>query len=259
MLIDAHCHLNFKDYLPEEIPVLLERARAQGVERFINIGAGDGFEGNLRAIELASQDPHIYATVGIHPHDAQIVTPEILSSIEKLLDHEKVVALGEIGLDFHYLHSPEHVQEEVLDQFLALAKKKNKPVMVHDRSAEDKTFQHLKKSGIPGERIMIHCFTGGNDLAKTYLNYGCTLSFTGIITFKKSEELRKVVAFTPLDQLLVETDSPFLTPEPFRGKRNEPAHVRLVAEAVARIKGISLEEVAVQTSRNATEFFGLSL
>lgn len=259
MLTDAHCHLSFKDYLPEEIPALLERARVQGVERFVNIGAGDGFEGNLRAIELASHHSNIYATVGIHPHEAQIVNPEMIAQIETLLDHEKVVALGEIGLDFHYRHSPKNVQEEVLDQFLALAKKKNKPVMIHDRSAEDKTFQHLKNSGIPGDRIMIHCFTGTQDLAKTYLDYGCTLSFTGIITFKKSEELRKVVEFTPLNQLLVETDSPYLTPEPFRGKRNEPAHVRLVAEAVARIKGISLEEVADQTSDHASTFFGFPL
>ncbi len=259
MLIDAHCHLSFKDYLPEEIPVILERAKAQGVERFINIGAGDGFEGNLRAIKLASQDASIYATVGIHPHDAHMVTPEMVSQIEKLLEHKKVVALGEIGLDFHYRHSPENVQEEIFDQFLELAKKRNKPVMIHDRSAEDKTFQHLKKSGIQGNRIMIHCFTGSESLAKTYLDYGCTLSFTGIITFKKSEELRQVVGFTPLNQLLVETDSPYLTPEPFRGKRNEPAHVRLVAEAVARIKGISFEEVANQTSRHAADFFGFSL
>lgn len=259
MLIDSHCHLSFKDYPSEEIPDLLKRAAANYVTTLINIGAGDAFEGNAAALDLAQKYSNIFCTVGIHPHDAKIVDAGMVRQIEEMAKNPKVVAIGEIGLDFHYLHSPQDIQENVFQQFIELAKKVDKPIMIHDRDALDRTHDILRSHQIPIGRIMIHCFTGTMELAKKYLALGCLISFTGIITFKKADELREVVKMVPLDQMLIETDSPFLTPDPFRGKRNEPAHVRLVAEKVAEIRGISLEEVAKQTTQNAIRFFNLPL
>ncbi len=256
-LTDAHCHLSFKDYSPEEIDGLLLRAKNQGVDRLVNVGAGEGFEGNQHALDLAKKYPLMVSTVGIHPHDAQLVTPEIVEACRTMAQDEKVVAIGEIGLDFHYSHSPHDVQRQVLSQFVELAQSVKKPVMIHDRDAGEDTLNILKKHLPDGKKVMIHCFTGTAELAKKYLDFGCFLSFTGIITFKKSSALREVVAFTPLSQMFVETDAPYLTPEPFRGRRNEPAFVRQVAEKVAEIKGVTLEEVAKITTQNARQFFGL--
>jgi len=171
---------------------------------------------------------------------------------------EKVVAIGEIGLDYHYEHSPRVIQEKVLHDFIVLAQKLNKPIVIHDRDAGDKTFEILKSHGVKKNEVMIHCFTGTMDLAKKYLDLGCFISFTGIITFKKADDLREVVKIVPLDQLLIETDAPYLTPIPNRGKRNEPAFVKFVAEKIAEIKGIDFEEVAKVTTKNAKRFFGIT-
>ncbi len=274
MLIDSHCHLSFKDYPREEIDGVLTRAKENGVDAFVNIGAGDAFEGNAAALDLAQKYSNIFCTVGIHPHDAKIVDAGMVRQIEEMAKNPKVVAIGEIGLDFHYLHSPQDIQENVFQQFIELAKKVDKPIMIHDRDAGERTYEIIRDhvfAPSPGLRppspsrgegsigVMIHCFTGTMALAKKYLALGCLISFTGIITFKKADELREVVKMVPLDQMLVETDSPFLTPAPFRGKRNEPANVRQVAEKVAEIRGISLEEVATQTTQNAIRFFKLPL
>ena len=279
MLIDSHCHLSFKDYAEADLPEILRHASDNGVGTLINVGAGEGYEGNERALDLTKRYcnspqgelcyPAIYATVGIHPHDAKIVTPEILEKIELLAQNPKVVAIGEIGLDFYYEHSPREVQEKVFPQFIDLALRLKKPVMIHDRSAGERTYEILRDNSPPpplkvrgGERgsyAMIHCFTGTMELAKKYLDLGCYLSFTGIITFKKSVELREIVKMVPLERMLIETDSPYLTPEPHRGKKNEPAYVKQVAEKVAELKGISFEEVAKATSENAKRFFQIPL
>ncbi len=257
MLIDSHCHLSFKDYSIEEATAIIKRAQDSGISHLINVGAGEGYESNVQALALAEQYNFMYATAGIHPHDAQMVTDEIKSKIENLSQNPKIVAIGECGLDFHYEHSPRDPQREVFLWQIDLAKRLGKPLMIHDRGAEDETYDLLKKSGIPPRGVMIHCFTGTMDLAKKYLELGCHLSFTGIITFKNSSDLREVVKITPLNQILIETDSPYLTPVPFRGKKNEPAYVKYVAEMVASVKGISFAEVAEQTSANAKGFFGV--
>ncbi|HBF12408.1 MAG TPA: radical SAM protein [Deltaproteobacteria bacterium] len=257
MFIDSHCHLSFKDYSPEEREAILARAFEAGVGAFVNIGAGEGVESNDQAVEFAKSYPQVFATVGMHPHDAKLVTPEVLKHIEALAKNPKVVALGEVGLDFHYSHSPHDVQEKVLVQFLELAKKLDKPVVIHDRDAGDKTYELIRQASFSQRKVMIHCFTGDRALAKKYLDLGCLLSFTGIITFKNAEELREVVKLTPVESMLIETDSPYLAPIPFRGKKNEPAHVVTVAKAIAEQKGLSLSDVERITTLNATRFFNL--
>lgn len=259
MLIDSHCHLGFKDYPDSEIEAVLARAAEADVGMLVNVGAGEGFDGNLNALKIARKYPQVFCTVGIHPHDAQIVTPAMLSQLEELALDPRVVAIGEMGLDFHYEHSPREKQEPVLEVQIELAKKIGKPIMIHDRDAGDRTHDILKNHGVADNQVMIHCFTGDEALARKYLDLGCLLSFTGIITFKKSEALREVVKLTPVERMLVETDAPYLAPEPYRGKRNEPAFVRQVAERVAQIKGLSFDDVARVTTLNATRFFKLPL
>lgn len=257
MLIDSHCHLSFKDYPESEVGEIISRANQAGVTHFITIGGGDGFEGNEGAVKVAEAYPSVYATVGIHPHDAKIVDEAVYQKIEALALQPKVVAIGEIGLDFHYEHSPREIQKNVFQGFIDLSKKIQKPVVIHDRGAEDLTYEMLKENEMK-ENTVIHCFTGTLDLAKKYLDLGCFISFSGIITFKKADDLREIVKFVPLDRMFVETDSPFLTPVPHRGKRNEPAFVRYVAETVASVKNVSIEEVEQTTTRNAKGFFHLN-
>jgi len=230
MLIDSHCHLSFKNNEKNDLEGVLERAAENDVTLMINIGAGEEYEGNVKAVQLAKKYPQIFATVGIHPHDAKIVDDDLFKKVKELSKSKKVVAIGEIGLDFHYNHSPQAVQKKVFEQFIHLAKDQNKPIVIHDRDAGETTLQMLKASGANLSRVMIHCFTGTKDLAKEYLAAGCILSFTGIITFKKSTELQEVVKLVPIEKMLVETDSPFLTPEPNRSKKNEPSYVKLVAQ-----------------------------
>jgi len=253
-LIDCHCHLSFKDYPVEEIPLLLHRAKEAGISHLVTIGAGEGWEGNPEALKIANSHPHIFCTLGIHPHDAALVTPDTLQKIKVMATDPKVVAIGEIGLDYHYENSPRDIQREVLKQFIDLALEIKKPIMIHDRDAGDETYQILQERG--ASQVMIHCFTGTPELAQKYLEAGYFLSFTGILTFKNSETLRDIVRKTPLTQILTETDSPFLTPVPHRGKKNEPAFVRHVVEKIAEIKNLSLETVAEQVFKNAGQFFG---
>lgn len=259
MLIDSHCHLSFPDALNGTLDEVLERASDADISYMINIGAGDGFEGNTRALELAKTYPQIFCTLGIHPHDADIVTDEMMCEIESMASHDKVVAIGEIGLDWYYEHSKKEKQIEVFKNFIRLAKKLNKPIVIHDRGAEDHTYNILKEEGVEKGQVVIHCFTGTKELAQKYLDLGCYLSFTGIITFKNAEDLREVVKLTPVENMLVETDSPYLAPIPHRGKKNEPAYVKLVAEKVSQIKGLSFDDVARITTLNAKRFFNLPL
>ena len=257
MLVDSHCHLSFEDYSPDEIDGMLERASDNDVSTLITIGAGEGFEGNAAALEVAKKYPQVYCTMGLHPHDASCSNEEVDAQLKEMAQHEKVVAIGEIGLDFHYNNSPDDVQRDVLRRYIRLAFELNKPIVIHDRDAGDETYEILKEEGVQPDQVMIHCFTGTAELAKKYLDLGCFLSFTGIITFKSANELREVVQNTPVERMLIETDSPFLTPVPFRGKKNEPAHVKLVAEKIAEIKGLSFSDVARITTLNAKRFFNL--
>ncbi len=257
MLIDSHAHLNFKDYPPSEIDSVLARAREQGLETLINIGAGEAYEGNLKALALAEKHPSIYATVGIHPHDAKIVTDEMVENLRKLSEHPKVVAIGEVGLDFFYNNSDPSLQEEAFRKMLRLAKQVRLPLSIHVRDAYDRLYEIMKEEKAFECGGVIHCFSGDWNFAQKMMAEKFYLSFSGIITFKKSEALREVVLKTPTEFILIETDSPYLAPEPFRGKKNEPAYVKKVAEKVAEIKGLTLEDVGRFTSLNTRRLFRL--
>ena len=254
MLIDSHAHIQGKEYAGEAADVIA-RARAAGVEKIIAVGGAGDMSSNTEAVALADSFPNIYATVGMHPHDAKEVGAEELRALRALTSHPKVIAVGETGLDYYYNHSPHEVQRRVFTQFIHMARQTGLPIVVHERDAAHKAAELLRSEGareLPG---VIHCFTGNYEAACAYLDLGFYLSFTGIITFKNAEPLRDVVRKVPLERMLVETDSPFLTPVPHRGKRNEPAYVRLVAETVANVKGIALEDVARITTENVQNLF----
>ena len=254
MLIDSHAHIQGNEY-DGEVEAVIERARGAGVEKIIAVGGAGDMSSNTDAIALADSFPDIYATVGMHPHDAKDVGTEELRALSELTAHPKVVAVGETGLDYYYNHSPRDMQRRVFSQFIRIARQTGLPIVVHERDATKDAAELLRSEGAGELRGVIHCFTGNYEAACAYLDLGFYLSFTGIITFKNAESLRDVVRKVPLEHMLIETDSPFLTPVPHRGKRNEPAYVRFVAETVAIVRGISLEQVASITSANAQNLF----
>jgi TatD DNase family protein len=255
-LIDSHAHIQSSDYAAE-IDAVVQRARDAGVEKIIVVGGAGELSSNQTAIAVAESHPNLSATVGMHPHDAKDVGEEVLGQLEALTVNAKVVAVGETGLDYYYSHSPHDIQRNIFARFIHMARKTKLPIVVHERDAHKDAAELLQREGAGEVRGVIHCFTGAYDAARTYLDLGFYLSFTGIITFKNAEALRDVVRKVPLDRMLVETDSPFLTPVPHRGKRNEPAYVRFVAETVAVVKATSLEEVAQVTGRNTRSLFGI--
>jgi TatD DNase family protein len=254
MLIDSHAHIQGKEYAGETDAVIA-RARAAGVEKIIAVGGAGDMSSNTAAVALAGSFAGVYATVGMHPHDAKDVSAQELQTLRELSADPKVVAIGETGLDYYYNHSPHDVQRRVFGQFIGMARDTGLPIVVHERDAAAEAAELLRAEGAGKLRGVIHCFTGSYEAARAYLDLGFYLSFTGIITFKNAGALREVVRQVALERMLVETDSPFLTPAPHRGKRNEPAYVRLVAATIAEVKQISLEEVAEKTSRNARELF----
>jgi TatD DNase family protein len=254
MLIDSHAHIQGKEYAGEADAVI-ERARAAGVEKIVAVGGAGDMSSNTEAVALAVRFENVYATVGMHPHDAKDVGAEDLAKLKELAAHPKVVAVGETGLDYYYSHSPHDVQRRVFGQFIQMARETDLPIVVHERDAAQEASELLRSEGGGELRGVIHCFTGDYAAARDYLDLGFYLSFTGIITFKNAGPLREVVRKVALERMFVETDSPFLTPVPHRGKRNEPAYVRFVAETIAGIKGVPLEEVAERTTRNVQDLF----
>lgn len=254
MLIDSHAHIQGKEYT-DEVGAVIERARAAGVKKIIAVGGAGDMSSNGDAIALAASYPGVYATVGMHPHDAKEVGEQELQKLRELAAKPKVVAIGETGLDYHYDHSPREIQRRVFAQFIHLARETGLPLVVHERDAAKDAAELLRSEGAGKLRGVIHCFTGDYEAACGYLDLGFFLSFTGIITFKNAEPLREVVRKVPLDRMLVETDSPYLTPVPYRGRRNEPAYVCHVAETIAHVKGLDLREVAEATTRNAQILF----
>ena len=253
-LIDSHAHIQGKEYAGESAAVI-QRAGEAGVEQIIVVGGAGDMSSNTAAVALAESCANLYATVGMHPHDAKDVGEEELRELRELALHPKVIAVGETGLDYYYNHSPREVQRRVFAQFICLAEETGLPLVVHERDAASEALGLLRSEGAGKIRGVIHCFTGDYDAACAYLDLGFYLSFTGIITFKNAEPLREVVRKVPLDNMLVETDSPYLTPVPHRGKRNEPAYVRFVAETVASVKGLNIEEVASVTTNNVRALF----
>lgn len=254
MLIDSHAHIQGKEYAGEAEAVI-ERACAAGIEKIIAVGGAGDMSSNTDAIALAESFANVYATVGMHPHDAKDVGEDELRALRELTAHAKVVAVGETGLDYYYNHSPREVQRRVFSQFIRMARETRLPIVVHERDAHKDVAQLLRTEGAGKLTGVIHCFTGDYEAARNYLDLGFYLSFTGIITFKNAQSLREVVRKVPLERMFVETDSPYLTPVPHRGKRNEPAYVRLVAETVAQIKTLALQEVARITTTNVRALF----
>ena len=256
MLIDSHAHIQGKEYAGEAAAVI-ERARAAGVEKIIAVGGAGDVSSNMEAVALADSFPAVFATVGMHPHDAKDVGADELDMLQNLAAHAKVVAVGETGLDYYYNHSPHDVQRRVFAQFIHMTLETALPLVVHERDAAREAAELLRDEGRGKLRGVVHCFTGTYEAACAYLDLGFYLSFTGIITFKNAGVLREVVRKVPIDRMLVETDSPYLTPVPHRGKRNEPAYVRFVAETVATLKGMPIEDVARITSDNVATLFGI--
>ncbi len=256
MLIDSHAHIQGKEYAGEAAAVIA-RARAAGVETIIAVGGAGDMSSNHEAVALAAKFENVYATVGMHPHDAKDVGADELSALGELVSRSKVIAVGETGLDYFYNHSPHDVQRRVFSQFIHMARETGLPIVVHERDAAAQAADLLRIEGAGTLRGVIHCFTGNYQAARAYLDLGFYLSFTGILTFKNANALREVVRQVPLERIFVETDSPYLTPVPHRGKRNEPAYVRFVADTIAQVRGITLAEVAQATSANVRRLFAI--
>jgi TatD DNase family protein len=247
-LIDSHCHLDDKQF-DEDREQVIERALAAGVGRMLAIGTGNGPPDLEAGLRLAREYPFIYATVGVHPHDAAKATAETFAAMEILLADKKVLALGETGLDYHYDFSPRDVQREVFIQQLALAGGAGKPVVIHTREAWDDTLC-LIRDHFPHGRGILHCFTGGPEEAKQVLDAGFLLSFGGVLTFPKSDSVREAARLAPEDRLLVETDAPYLAPAPRRGKRNEPAFMVETVRRLAEVRGVTPEHITEVTTAN---------
>jgi len=255
-LIDSHAHIQGPEFA-QDVARVVEQARQAGVEKIIVVGGAGDLSSNGAAVALAKSHPGLFATVGMHPHDAKAVSEEDLERLKDLAQAPEVVAVGETGLDFYYNHSPRQIQMDLFCRFIHMARETELPLVVHDREAHHEVAELLRREGMGELRGVIHCFTGDYEAAKRFLDLGFYLSFSGIITFKNAEALRDVVRRLPLDRMLIETDSPYLAPVPHRGQRNEPAFVRFVAETVARVRGLTLEEVAEAATRNARGLFGI--
>lgn len=256
-LVDTHCHLTDPRFV-DDVDAVIDRALAAGLTHIVSVGGGGPVEASEQALELAKKYPFLRSTAGIHPHDAKDFDEATEARVAALLEHRECVAVGETGLDYFYNHSPVDVQREALARHIALARKTGKPIVLHCRDAEADIREVLAAEAPGGLRGVVHCFTGTYDDARWYLDFGLTISFTGILTFPKSDAMREVAARLPLDRLMVETDSPYLAPAPHRGKRNEPAFVGRVAEKLAEVHGCSLERVLEATGRNAAELFDLA-
>ena len=246
-LVDSHCHLDDPKF-DEDREQVIERARAAGVERMMAIGTGNGPPDLEVAVRQADRYPFMYATIGVHPHDASKASPESFSRLRELSAHHKVLAVGEIGLDYHYDFSPRDVQRSVFEQQLAIAAEAKLPVVIHTREAWEDTLAILRSKWHGGG--IMHCFTGDEQQAREALDLGFHLSFGGVLTFPKAENVRQAARITPDDRLLVETDCPYLAPVPHRGKRNEPAFVVESARRLAEVRGRAIEEIAELTTEN---------
>ncbi len=251
-MIDSHAHLNDPAFTDDLEQVILQASEA-GVDEIINVGYD--LESSSYGIELAERFDRLWAVVGLHPHDAKTWTSQTEDALRKMVKHPKVLAIGETGLDFHYDNSPRNDQREVFRQQLALAREVDLPAVIHSRDAAQETLEIIKEySDVP---CLLHCYSGSFEMAEEYIKLGCYFSFGGPITFKNANRLRNVVARMPLERVLIETDCPYLTPHPHRGKRNEPAYLLYTAEKLAEISGHTLEEIARITEENTRKFFRL--
>ncbi|MGC2473297.1 MAG: TatD family hydrolase [Candidatus Sulfotelmatobacter sp.] len=261
MFVDSHAHLDGKQFDSDREQVIA-RAREAGVTTMVAIGNGDGPPDLEAGIKLAEQHPFMYATIGIHPHEARLASDHAYSEMERLAKHPKVIAWGEIGLDYYYDHSPRDTQQQAFTRQMELAAAAKLPIVIHCRPSDnsDNAWEDCLRlmqeqwapKGIGG---ILHCFTGTWSQAKRALDMGFMISFAGNVTFPKAQQIRDAALEVPLDRLLIETDSPYLAPVPHRGKRNEPAFVKETAHKIGELRGLSTEEVGERTSRNFYNFF----
>jgi TatD DNase family protein len=256
MLIDTHAHLEMREF-KNDLDDVIRRAREAGVEYIVTIGTT--VESSRDAVVLADKYDFIYAAIGIHPHEVKDILHPAYEIIRHLSKHKKVVAYGEIGLDYYYEHSPRGDQKRKFRDMLREARELDLPVIIHDRDAHEDTLKILSEEWSPELGGVMHCFSGDIAMAKKVIEMGFSLSIAGPVTFPKAEALREVVKQIPIEHLLIETDAPYLAPQPVRGKRNEPAFVRHTAEAIAQIKGLSFDDVARITSFNAMQLFGIGV
>ncbi|MBI3388591.1 MAG: TatD family hydrolase [Deltaproteobacteria bacterium] len=256
--LDSHCHLDEERFAGDRDAVIA-RALDAGVSTMITIGAGGPMQCNYDAVALATQHAAIFATVGTHPHNASALNDDTLAELEQLAKQPKVIAIGETGLDFYYDHSPRPQQEAAFRRSIALARRVGLPLSIHLRDADGAAAAILRAEHAHEIGGVIHCFSGGPAAARTFLDLGFHLSFSGIATFKAADDIRAAATLTPTDRLLIETDAPFLAPVPCRGRRNEPALVLFTARALAEVRGVALDALAATARANAITLFRLPL
>jgi TatD DNase family protein len=253
MLVDSHCHLDFPDF-GGELDAIIGRARAAGVGRIVTISTRIKRHGDL--IAIAERYDDVFCSVGTHPHQAHEELDIAVDEIVRMTKHPKVVAIGEAGLDYFYDYSPRDAQERGFRNHIAAARATGLPLVIHSRNADDDMARILEEEmGKGAFKAVLHCFTGGRALAERAIALGLSISFTGIVTFKKSDELRTIAAMLPSDRIMVETDAPYLAPGPYRGKRNEPAFVTETAKVLAETRGVSIDDLARQTTNNFFRLF----
>ena len=254
MLFDSHAHLNSEKYT-SDLDQVVSRIEEAGLAYVMDVGFD--LESSLLAVSHAQKYPWCYAAVGCHPHDAKTMDEASLIMFKGLAKKPKVMAIGEIGLDYYYDHSEREVQRYWFRRQIQLALAIDKPIIIHDRDAHGDVLSILKEEEAFKTRVLLHCYSGSKEQAEQYVKLGATLSIAGPVTYKNAHKLLEVVRAIPIEHLLIETDAPYLTPEPFRGRRNEPAYVKYTAEKLAEIKGIPFEEAARRTAENAKKFFGI--
>lgn len=255
-LIDTHCHLTFEP-LADDVPGVLERSRQAGVIAWITVGTS--LADSRKAVELAGRHENLYASVGIHPHDAKEANDAAMAELKQLARNDRVVAIGETGLDFHYNFSKQPDQKRVFAAHLDMARELNLPVIIHSRNAFEETLDILDHHGDGLKGVVFHCFGGSAEQAGRLLDRGCCVSFTGVVTFKNAQTAREAASAVPMDRLMVETDCPYMSPEPVRSQKpNEPALMLHTARFLAELKGLSLDQFAMESTKTATRFFGLS-
>lgn len=255
MLFDSHAHINDERF-DEDRDEVIEHLRENSIDLVVNPGAD--MPSSRSAVELANKVDFIYSAVGVHPHDVETMTDKDLEELKNLAkENEKVVAIGEIGLDYYYDLSPRELQKEWFIKQIELANELGLPFIVHDRDAHGDTFDIIKKYKAPETGCVLHCYSGSLELALEYIKMGCYISIPGTVTFNNNRKTVEVAENIPIEWMFIETDSPYLTPVPYRGKRNDPSKVRYVAEKVAELRGISYEEVCEITKENAKKFFNI--
>jgi TatD DNase family protein len=254
LLFDTHTHLNV-DAFADDAAAAITRAHEAGVGRFAVVG----FDADTikKSLELSAKYPEIYSIIGWHPTEAATYTAAVEDSLMALLEEKKVVAMGEMGLDYHWDTAPHDVQSKIFRRQIAIAKELELPISIHMRDAIEDTYRILKEEDVRDIGGIMHSFSGDVDYMKKFLDLGMHISISGVVTFKKATELHEVAKVVPIEKLLVETDAPYLAPVPFRGKRNEPAYVRYVAEKIAELREQTFGEIALQTTKNANKLFGL--